>query len=90
MLRGAAVNVALAQAKCQSWELVEDLIFIGNIPTERHPLRHWMAVFGLAEIDGRWVEMIHKADQAIFNPQLNFFSKAEDALRGACGEFKNN
>lgn len=62
---------------------MEGLIFIGNIPTERHPLRHWMAVFGLAEIDGRWVEMIHKADQAIFNPQLNFFSKTEDALRGS-------
>ena len=41
-----------------------------------------MAIFGPADSDVRWVEMIHKADETVFNTQLNIFRGVEDALGG--------
>lgn len=79
MLHSAAVKVSFTWCECQSGKLVEGLIFIREISTEWHP-RGRMAIFGPSNIDGRWVEVIHKADQAVFYSQLNFVRREEDDL----------
>ena len=49
-----------------------------------------MTIFGPADSDVRWVEMIHEADEGVFNTQANFFCRVEDALRGVFSGSKRN
>ena len=81
MFHGAAVIVRLTRNKPQGWKLVEGLVVIGIISAGRHPLWHRMAIFGPTELDERWVEMIHKTDEAVFYPRLDLFCSVDDALR---------
>lgn len=66
MLHSAGVDVPLTRCKGQSWELVEGLIIIGSILTERHSLHNCEAIFSPADFDGSWVEIIRQADEAVF------------------------
>lgn len=89
MLHGAAVNVPLARCERQGREHVEGLITIRIIFAEQYPLRHRTAVLSPADPDGRWVEVIRKADEAVFYSQLNVVCGVEDRVRRLCGGRKD-
>lgn len=48
-----------------------------------------MSIFGPVDFDVRWEEMIHKADETVFNTELNVLRGVEDTLRWVFGGSKD-